>query len=864
MSGQDKQKAFDKSVKQEAKQLSKIQTQTRDEIAVLLKQAYADAVEILKNQPTDYQQWYYPQVKNNIEQALADLGAATGAVATAGQETAWAAGQALVDKPFAAAGVAIKAMLPAINPSQLLAMQSFMTGKMKDVSAEALTKINTQLGLTIIGSQGVEDTIKGIQDAHTMSRKRATTIVRTELGRAYATASQLRMEQSAERLPNLKKQWRRSGKIHSRRSHDFTDGQIRPVNKPFIIGTGAVVEGHEGGGPRLMYPHDPKAPASETVNCGCMSTPYMDAWKDAGVLKDPGKRAFTDQEIALNPTKADYAAAMDNFVPLAEQLKPVVKQPVIKQPVLAIAKAEKAGLDRINANLDANLAAFQLQEALAGELGKWHKSAAQKLAQYKGKNLDELAAELKAQAQQKAAITAYKKAVLAGKKTSKIQETAFAQLPVADQQALKAELDGILVKQATSASLYKASARTEATVDRLAVQDAAGWQQIGPQAGSNPGGVFTDASGAKWYVKFPADTAQAHNEVLAGKLYHLVGVDAPELALVRREGKIGVASRMIDGLASDAHALTTGGITGIAEGFGADAWLANWDVVGLGYDNLLIKNGRAWRVDTGGALAFRAQGGLKGAAFGDIVSELQTLRDVKINPQAAAVFGHLTEPQIKASVARVLATNDDAIRRTVMQFSGGTLAERSALADKLMARKAFLAKLYPDVMPKIAEARQLAVEQARSEVRSVLNGLDDDILAAIKGIASRAKSGAALDVKDIARVSAAASRYRTLLESGGDALFDTSLEAVKAHYGPWLDRLQAAIDAGVGSKASWEATELFAGLKSTAVEVNPAKVKPAFAPFLFGDAPLFSAKAVKQTLIDVQQHLGKSDFFDQG
>jgi hypothetical protein len=315
MNEQDKKKAFDKTVKQEAKQLSKIQTQTRDEIVALLKQAYADAVAILKKQPTDYQQWYYPEVKNNIEQALADLGAATGSSATAGQQTAWEAGQMLVDNPFEAAGVAMKVILPTINTAQLVAMQSFMTGKMQDVSAEVLTKINTQLGLTIIGSQGVEDTIKGIQDAETMSRKRATTIVRTELGRAYATASQLRMEQSLERLPNLKKQWRRSGKIHSRRSHDFTDGQIRPVNKPFIIGTGSVAVDQDGkdvgSGPRLMYPHDPKAPISETINCGCMSIPYMGEWKDAGVLKDPGRRAFTDQEIALNPAKADYAAAME-------------------------------------------------------------------------------------------------------------------------------------------------------------------------------------------------------------------------------------------------------------------------------------------------------------------------------------------------------------------------------------------------------------------------------------------------------------------------------------------------------------------------------------------------------------------------
>lgn len=43
------------------------------------------------------------------------------------------------------------------------------------------------------------------------------------------------------------------------------------------------------------------------MNCGCISLPYMDEWKEAGILKYPGKRAFTEQEIALNPAKADYA-----------------------------------------------------------------------------------------------------------------------------------------------------------------------------------------------------------------------------------------------------------------------------------------------------------------------------------------------------------------------------------------------------------------------------------------------------------------------------------------------------------------------------------------------------------------------------
>jgi hypothetical protein len=140
-----------------------------------------------------------------------------------------------------------------------------------------------------------------------ISRRRAIAIVRTELGRAFATASQLRSEQAAEYLPNLKKQWRRSGKIHSRRKHDLTDGQVRPVDQPFILGTGHVSDPAASGGIRIMHPHDPAAPPSETINCGCISLPYMESWKDAGLLTDPGKRPFSAEEIRLNPVKQELA-----------------------------------------------------------------------------------------------------------------------------------------------------------------------------------------------------------------------------------------------------------------------------------------------------------------------------------------------------------------------------------------------------------------------------------------------------------------------------------------------------------------------------------------------------------------------------
>ena len=78
----------------------------------------------------------------------------------------------------------------------------------------------------------------------------------------------------------------------------------------------------------------------------------------------------------------------------------------------------------------------------------------------------------------------------------------------------------------------------------------------------------------------------------------------------------------------------------VREGFAADALLGNRDVIGLEYDNILVDAmGRAWRIDNGGSLDFRAQGGRK--VFDGFPLELWTMRDRAINSQTAAVFGEM-------------------------------------------------------------------------------------------------------------------------------------------------------------------------------------------------------------------------------
>lgn len=266
-----------------------------NELTRLLRTALADIRGILAAQPSDYQRWYLPQLRQAIERAIADFerGAASAIGTAAGR--AWEAGQQLIELPIEAGGARISAMLPAVDTRQLQAMRTFMVDRIKDISATTLNRIAGDLGLVVIGAQSPGDAIARIASLIDGGRTRAITIVRTEVGRAFSTAANERQRQAKEILPGLKKQWRRSGKIHSRLHHDSIDGQIKNIDEPFVLGNGV----------KIMYPRDPAAPPAETINCGCESLPYMDSWD----VQTPGRKAFSEDEIARNPMKRDLDRA---------------------------------------------------------------------------------------------------------------------------------------------------------------------------------------------------------------------------------------------------------------------------------------------------------------------------------------------------------------------------------------------------------------------------------------------------------------------------------------------------------------------------------------------------------------------------
>jgi len=217
----------------------------------------------------------------------------------------------------------------------------------------------------------------------------------------------------------------------------------------------------------------------------------------------------------------------------------------------------------------------------------------------------------------------------------------------------------------------------------------------GSLGGSTPGAQMKDKNGVVWYVKDVKSSTHARNEVLAGRLYELAGVDVPELQLVKSGDKLFVGSKLVK-LQGKASLATPGA----AEGFAADAWLANWDVVGKNYDNLLIgPEGQAIRIDVGGSLIFRAQGGLKAETFGPEAEEINSLRNPKgPNSQSSSIFADLHPEDVKQVILDTVAkVTNQQINKVTEQYwgpvSGAGGFSVVALQSQLKARRDWLVAL---------------------------------------------------------------------------------------------------------------------------------------------------------------------------
>jgi len=216
---------------------------------------------------------YLRQVLASVEKHVADFASSVKKDLGGRLDATWDLGGDVIAAPATAAG--IYSGFGYLPRNVLETWKDWAGHKIDGVSMDAWNKIRGEISLGVLGQkspydviQAVAGDIAGKPSVFKSIEQRAEVIVRMEMGRIFSAATQKGLEQSAETVPEMKKQWWHAGHpMQPRPSHLAAHGQIRPVNEPFDVG-----------GVAIMYPRSVEAPLSETINCGCDFVPWHPGW----------------------------------------------------------------------------------------------------------------------------------------------------------------------------------------------------------------------------------------------------------------------------------------------------------------------------------------------------------------------------------------------------------------------------------------------------------------------------------------------------------------------------------------------------------------------------------------------------------
>lgn len=163
--------------------------------------------------------------------------------------------------------------------------------------------------------------------------------------------------------------------------------------------------------------------------------------------------------------------------------------------------------------------------------------------------------------------------------------------------------------------------------------------------GSTGAKLVQDENGNLYVMKTGANEGHIREESAADTAYQALGADVPEHRLYMTPNGPVKLARFVEGKTlaqvegSEPDSVVAGMKVALKKNFAADALLGNWDVIGLDKDNVMLgSNGKAYRIDNGGALRYRAMGGKK-AEWGANVTEVFTMRT---SSQGSSVFGDMS------------------------------------------------------------------------------------------------------------------------------------------------------------------------------------------------------------------------------
>ncbi len=225
------------------------------------------------------------------------------------------------------------------------------------------------------------------------------------------------------------------------------------------------------------------------------------------------------------------------------------------------------------------------------------------------------------------------------------------------------------------------------SVERFRSADGQAFHRNSEQLGSNRGGFFKDSLGDTYYIKYRTEFEENAEQIfrsehVATKLYGLFGLKTPEVSRVHfmKGGKVycGVKSKLESTIVSywgddDDEAGWSNDsafLRRAAEGSLVDIWLGNYDVIGLGFDNLHAVRDVAgqlqpFRLDTGAALGFRAQGARE-PSFNASADDFDVYFDKYESTFGECFKGLLTDKTLLSeAITKLEAVSDEAISQVI-------------------------------------------------------------------------------------------------------------------------------------------------------------------------------------------------------
>lgn len=323
--------------------------------------------------------------------------------------------------------------------------------------------------------------------------------------------------------------------------------------------------------------------------------------------------------------------------------------------------------------------------------------------------------------------------------------------PVKAQPAPDPDVTAKAPKKSKTKTEPKSEPKAEPTKDVIkpsitpAKKPKSGWPDLGDLSpvkslgGATGARLVKDSRDTLYVQKFGSSPGHVIEESIADSLYAKAGVNVPSAKLLQPNGQPPVKlTKFIEGksLADFAATATKTQLDKVhkelQKDFAIDALLGNRDVIGTnhltgGFDNILVDTkGKVWRIDNGGALRFGGMGQKKD--WGAEVREFDGLRNASLNPQAAKVFGGMSNQDLINSIDRATEKRAAILRaapadvKQVLQKRFEWLANKR---DELIASELAAAK--PKVMPTAKATPAKAKPISTPAAKATPDGLETKI-----------------------------------------------------------------------------------------------------------------------------------------